>query len=383
MKYFIIAGEASGDLHGAALMKSLKSLDQEAEFMFFGGDLMVAQGGQLLKHYRNMAFMGGIEVLMNLNKINENFKLCRTRLLEFRPDALILIDYPGFNLKMAKFAHQNGIRVFYFILPKVWAWKEWRVKALKKYVNEFFSIFPFEPDFFRKYDVNVHYVGNPLMDTVDQFLESAATKSRLEFLRENNLTDRPLVALLPGSRTQEIRNMLPVMTRLADDFPDYQFVISGATALTRELYSECSLNPAIPVLFGKTYEMLFFAHAAVVTSGTATLETALLKVPQVVLYKMAGGKIGYRIFRFIFLKVKFVSLPNLILDRDFLKEFVMDTMNYRFVKPEVGKLLSDDHYRLSIMHNYQELQLKTGGKGASERAAFQMNQILKSYTQIV
>jgi lipid-A-disaccharide synthase len=379
MKYFIIAGEASGDLHGAGLMKCLKSEDKEAEFLFFGGELMAAQGGILLQHYREMAFMGGIDVLRNAGKIRANFKLCQLQLLENKPDVLILIDYPGFNLKIAEFAHRNGIRVFYYILPKVWAWKEWRVKALKTNVDELFSIFPFETGFFRKHNVNVHYVGNPLLDSVLEFSENPPSRST--FLTENNLNDKPVVALLPGSRVQEIRNMLPVMTRLAQDFPEYQFVISGTPAIDKSLYITYSNDHSIPVLFGKTYEMLFFAYAAVVTSGTATLETALFNIPQVVLYKMAGGKIGYRIFRFIFLKVKYVSLPNLILGCEFLREFVMDKMKYRFVKPEVGKLLNDDNYRNGIMEFYHELRQKMGEKGASDKAAIQMIQILKSDRQ--
>jgi lipid-A-disaccharide synthase len=376
MKYFIIAGEASGDLHGANLMKSLKQQDREAEFLFLGGDLMQEQGGRLLKHYREMAFMGAIDVIKNMGKIKANFTLCQQQLLENRPDVLILIDYPGFNLKMAEFAKINGIPVFYYILPKVWAWKEWRVKSLKSYVTELFSIFPFEVDFFRKHGVEVHYVGNPLLDAVSEIYTSPGTV--ITFRAENNLPDKPVIALLPGSRAQEIRMMLPVMTRLAKDFPEYQFIISGTGAIEPSLYVTYSNDPTIPVIFGKTYELLRVAHAAIVTSGTATLETALLHVPQVVLYKMAGGKLGYRIFRFLFLKVRYVSLPNIILNKGFLKEFVMDEMKYSLIRPEAEKLIRNEEYREAIFKSYQQLSLVMGEKGASVRAASKMIEIFKS-----
>jgi lipid-A-disaccharide synthase len=376
MKYFIIAGEASGDLHGANLMKSLKQQDREAEFLFLGGDLMQEQGGRLLKHYREMAFMGAIDVIKNMGKIKANFTLCQQQLLENRPDVLILIDYPGFNLKMAEFAKINGIPVFYYILPKVWAWKEWRVKSLKSYVTELFSIFPFEVDFFRKHGVEVHYVGNPLLDAVSEIYTSPGTV--ITFRAENNLPDKPVIALLPGSRAQEIRLMLPVMTRLAKDFPEYQFIISGTGAIEPSLYVTYSNDPTIPVIFGKTYELLRVAHAAIVTSGTATLETALLHVPQVVLYKMAGGKLGYRIFRFLFLKVRYVSLPNIILNKGFLKEFVMDEMKYSLIRPEAEKLIRNEEYREAIFKSYQQLSLVMGEKGASNRAASKMIEIFKS-----
>ncbi len=376
MKYFIIAGEASGDLHGANLMKSLKESDPDAGFFFFGGDLMKAQGGILLKHYREMAFMGGIDVLRNLRKIRNNFNLCKKCLLEIKPDVLILIDYPGFNLKMAEFAHKNKITVFYFILPKVWAWKEWRVKALKSFVDELFSIFPFEVDFFRRHDLNVHYVGNPLLDAVSEAKTGFGTKS--EFQKESNLTEKPIIALLPGSRVQEIRLMLPVMTRLANDHPGYQFVIAGASAIDKSLYDRYNCNPLVPLLFGQTYKLLSFAHAALVTSGTATLETALLNVPQLVLYKMAGGKIAYKIFRYLFLMVKFISLPNLILDQQAVREFVMHEMNYGNIKPETDKLLNDNAYRKKIFEMYDQLMIRMGTTGASSRAADQMIRIMRT-----
>ncbi|HNX78321.1 MAG TPA: lipid-A-disaccharide synthase [Prolixibacteraceae bacterium] len=376
MRYFIIAGEASGDLHGSNLMRSLRDHDPVADFLCFGGDLMASQGGRLLKHYRDMAFMGAIDVVMNMGKIRENFRLCRQQLLESKPDVLILIDYPGFNLKMAEFAAQNDIPVFYYILPKVWAWKAWRIKKLKKFVTGMFSIFPFEASFFRKYGAEVKFVGNPLLDAVKEV--ESAPYDILGFREQNNLSGKPVVALLPGSRAQEIRLMLPVMTRLPADFQEFDFVICGTGAVNPELYQKYSSDLSVPVLLDKTYEILKYSHSAIVTSGTATLETALFRVPQIVLYKMAGGKLGYRIFRKLFLKVTLFSLPNLILGKATLKEFIMDQMSYDLVKPEAGKLLMDPEYRKRILDGYARLEGLMGESGASSRAAIEMMGLLKS-----
>ena len=376
MRYFIIAGEASGDLHGSKLMRSLRDHDPLADFLCFGGDLMASQGGRLLKHYRDMAFMGAIDVVMNMGKIRENFRLCRQQLLESKPDVLILIDYPGFNLKMAEFAAQNDIPVFYYILPKVWAWKAWRIKKLKKFVTGMFSIFPFEASFFRKYGAEVKFVGNPLLDAVKEV--ESAPYDILGFREQNNLSGKPVVALLPGSRAQEIRLMLPVMTRLPADFQEFDFVICGTGAVNPELYQKYSSDLSVPVLLDKTYEILKYSHSAIVTSGTATLETALFRVPQIVLYKMAGGKLGYRIFRKLFLKVTLFSLPNLILGKATLKEFIMDQMSYDLVKPEAGKLLMDPEYRKRILDGYARLEGLMGESGASSRAAIEMMGLLKS-----
>lgn len=376
MRYFIIAGEASGDLHGSKLMRSLRDHDPVADFLCFGGDLMASQGGRLLKHYRDMAFMGAIDVVMNMGKIRENFRLCRQQLLESKPDVLILIDYPGFNLKMAEFAAQNDIPVFYYILPKVWAWKAWRIKKLKKFVTGMFSIFPFEASFFRKYGAEVKFVGNPLLDAVKEV--ESAPYDILGFREQNNLSGKPVVALLPGSRAQEIRLMLPVMTRLPADFQEFDFVICGTGAVNPELYQKYSSDLSVPVLLDKTYEILKYSHSAIVTSGTATLETALFRVPQIVLYKMAGGKLGYRIFRKLFLKVTLFSLPNLILGKATLKEFIMDQMSYDLVKPEAGKLLMDPEYRKGILDGYARLEGLMGESGASSRAAIEMMGLLKS-----
>ena len=376
MKYFLIAGEASGDLHGAALMSALKELDASAEFRFFGGDLMQQQGGTLLKHYREMAFMGGIEVLMNLKTIKRNFSVCKSEIIRFAPDVLILIDYPGFNIKIAEFAHKNNIKVFWFIAPKVWAWKEWRVKKLKSYVDEMFTILPFETEFFARHQMNVHYMGNPLLDAITK--SEIAFRDRDKFIGDNNLDGRPVVALLPGSRVQEVKYMLPVMTRIAGDFPAYQFVISGATWLNPELYKKYSALKTIPVIYGQTYEILHHAYAALVASGTATLETALMNVPQAVLYKMIGGKFFYKLFRLIFLKVPYVSLPNLILDKEAIREFVMHEMKYECVKPELDKLLNDRKYRDEMLESYKELHRLVGEPGAARRAAVKMFELLSN-----
>jgi len=268
---------------------------------------------------------------------------------------------------MAEFARKEGIRVFYYILPKVWAWKEWRVKKLKRYVDELFSILPFEEEFFSRHGLNVRYVGNPLPDAIDP--SGAETVSRAEFLRSNGLPDKPLVALLPGSRAQEIRAMLPVMSRMASEFPEFAFLISGTRASDSDLYRKYSADNSLPVLFDQTYEMLRHAHAALVTSGTATLETALIGTPQIVLYKMAGGRIGYAIFKRLFLRVKYVSLPNLILDREAVREFVMHEMTEEKVRPETELLLKDQAYRNKILESYARLRDRMGEKGVSERTA--------------
>lgn len=376
MKYYLIAGEASGDLHGSALMKSLKNNDTEAGFRFFGGDRMKQQGGVLVRHYRDMAYMGAVEVLLNLNKIRQNMELARKDILEYAPDVLILIDYPGFNFKMAEFARRHHIRVFWFIAPKVWAWKEWRVKKLKAFVDHLFTILPFETEFFRKHGMEVHYVGNPLVDAIENAKRDF--RSREVFLKDNQLPDKPLVALLPGSRVQEIRNMLPVMTRVAADFPGCQFVVSGADAIDDQLYSRYLAGYSIPVLYGLTYELLHHSTAALVASGTATLETALLRIPQAVLYKMIGGKIFYRLFRWFFLKVPYVSLPNLVLDRYAVREFIMDEMRYENVKPELQKLLNDPAYAEQITGDYDSIRGKMGNPGAADRAGEIMVRLLKS-----
>jgi lipid-A-disaccharide synthase len=376
LKYFLIAGEASGDLHGAALMNALKKEDSNAQFHFFGGDRMASEGGVLLKHYREMAFMGAIEVLMNLRVIRRNMELCKQEIRKVKPDVVILIDYPGFNMKIAEFAHQHKFKVYWYIAPKVWAWKEWRIASLKSYVDELFTILPFETSYFHKHNLEVHYVGNPLLDTI---LESKGKfRPSAQFQVDNHLDDRPIVALLPGSRAQEIRYMLPVMSKLASLYPGYQFVVSKADALDEEIYRKYSDHKTLKLLSGQTYELVYHSRAALVASGTATLETALLDTPQAVLYKMAGGGLSYRIFQWLFLKVRYISLPNLILGKEAVKEFVMDQMNLEAVRPELERLLNDESYRREILAEYERLHTLMGEPGAAGRAAREMFRLLRS-----
>ncbi len=374
MKYFLIAGEASGDLHGAALMNALKNEDSRAQFHYFGGDKMASEGGVLLKHYREMAFMGAIEVLMNLRTIKKNMELCKREILSFKPDVVILIDYPGFNIKIAEFAHQHHIKVFWYIAPKVWAWKEWRIAKLKAFVDEIFTILPFETSYFLNHQVKVHYVGNPLLDSISE--SKKHFRNLGQFLKDNELENKPVVALLPGSRVQEIRHMLPVMSKLSLDFPEYQFVVSRADALDDEIYLKYGVNQSLRLLSGQTYELLHHSEAALVTSGTATLETALINTPQAVLYKMAGGGLSYRIFRWLFLKVRYVSLPNLILGKIAVKEFIMNEMTSDNVKPELERLLKDPKYRNEMFADYTRLNTLMGEPGAASRAAHEMSRLL-------
>ncbi len=376
MKYYIIAGEASGDLHGSNLMRALKQHDPKAEFQYFGGDLMQAVGGKLVKHYREMAFMGIINVLLNLRTIGRNMKFCRRDIREFKPDVLILIDYPGFNLRMAKFAKQIGIPVYYYISPKVWAWKEHRVKKIKTSVDEMFTILPFETAFYEKHHFPVNYVGNPLMDSVASFRKNALSKE--EFLKKNDLNEKPIVALLSGSRKHEIKQTLPVMKKAAADFPGFQFVVAGVASVDAEVYEKILSDFPAPVLYNQTYELLDNAHTALVASGTATLEAALLGVPQAVLYRFAGGWIFQFIMKTFFLKVKWASLPNLILNKEAIKEYIQVNMTLNNVRSELERLLFEQEYRNKIMSDYSRLREMIGKPGSSERAAKQMIERLKS-----
>ncbi len=376
MKYYLIAGEASGDLHGSNLMRALTDFDANAQFRFFGGDLMQAAGGTLVKHYREMAFMGFLNVILNLRTISRNMKICQQDILEYKPDVLILIDYPGFNLRMAKFAKKLGIPVFYYISPKIWAWKEYRVKAIKAYVDEMFTILPFETAFYKKHDFKVNYVGNPLLDSVASFQKKVLTKQ--EFLAKNNLDDSPVVALLAGSRTQEIKKMLPVMVQAAKDFPDFRFVVAGVTTIDAKVYQSIIEKHPIPVIYNQTYDLLNHAHAALVTSGTAALETALFDVPQTVLYRVAGGRFFQFFMKTFFLKVQWASLPNLILNKEALREYIQVNMTLENVKNELRRLLAEQEYRDKIMGDYQRLKEIMGEPGCSQRTAKKMVEILES-----
>ena len=374
MRYYLIAGEASGDLHGSNLMKELKAGDSKADFRFFGGDLMYNVGGRLVKHYREMAFMGFLNVIMNIRTIKRNLELCQKDILEYQPDVIILIDYPGFNLRIAEFAKQHNIKVFYYISPKLWAWKEYRVKKVRQFVDEMFTIFPFEAEFYKKHGIDVHYVGNPLMDSLAEFHQKK--QSEIEFRRNNRLGDKKLVALLAGSRVQEIKRTLPVMVKIAELYPDFQFVVAGVKSIDSALYQKYIQNKNIRVIYDQTYDLLNNAHTALVASGTAALETALLRIPQTVIYKVEGGWLTDFIFRHFIFKMVGVSLPNIIMDRMIVPEYIQARMTLPNVKNEMQKLLFDENYREKIQVDYQLLADKMGEPGCSKRAAEQMIEIL-------
>ncbi len=375
MRYFIIAGEASGDLHASHLMAGIKKKDPEAVFCFFGGDLMAKQGGKLLKHYREMAFMGFFTVLINLKQIRKNFKMAEKELLNFQPDVLILVDYPGFNLRMARFAKSNSIKTFYYISPKIWAWRSDRVKWVKNYVDELFAIFPFEKEFYDLHNYKIRYVGNPTVDELA--VRPNMDQSFHHFIEQNNLADKPIVALLAGSRKQEIQLILPVLTKVAAFFPDFQFVIAGAPSLPHSLYIENMPDKKFPVIFGQTYELLQQSKAAVVASGTATLETAVINVPQVVCYIMELGRFT-SLLKQIFFKVRWFSLVNLIMNGEIVKEFFQEKCKPAPVAEELRKILEDPAYRAGMLQNYKLMLAKLGPPGCADRAADEMVALLKT-----
>lgn len=381
MKYFIIAGEASGDLHGSNLMAALKLEDKDADFSFFGGDLMQGQGGTLIKHYRELAFMGFIPVLLNLRTILRNMKMCEQEIIKYQPDVVILIDYPGFNLKIAKYVSKHTkIPVYYYISPKVWAWKEYRVKSFKKYVDEMFCILPFEVDFFKKHNYQVEYVGNPTVDAVAAFYSENKDDTLNNFLAENKLNNKPIIALLAGSRKQEIKNNLPAMLEAIKEFNDYQFVIAGAPGIDHDFYKEYIGEHNCHIVFGQTYRLLKYAECALVTSGTATLETALLCVPQVVCYKTAIPHIIYWLFKNV-LHTKYISLVNLIADKTVVQELFAKFFSEDAIRQETHKLLADSHYRNQMLSGYQDIVKILGQPGASQRAAHLMIQKLCNKNQ--
>ena len=378
MKYYLIVGEASGDLHASNLMKSIKFIDADAEFRFFGGDLMSAVGGTRVKHYRELAYMGFIPVLMHLRTIFANMRLCKKDVEEWAPDALILVDYPGFNLSVAEYIHSHtNIPVYYYISPKIWAWKERRIKNIKRDVDELFSILPFEIDFFeKKHDYRINYVGNPCVDAVDDFKRNRAL-SRAAFLEKNGLVDKPIIALLAGSRKQEIKANLPMMLQAVKHYPGYQPVLAGAPGIDKEFY-ELYLDAGVNVVYGQTYDLLNNSHAALVTSGTATLEAALFNVPQVVCYAMPMGRL-YSWLKKHFLKVKYVSLVNLVADREVVRELVAADMTLQNVVAELGELLSaDSKKRTAMLGEYSRMMDILGKPGASQRAAEKIVSLLKS-----
>ena len=363
MKYYIIAGEASGDLHASNLMKALMLEDAHSDFRFWGGDLMLAMGGTLVKHYRELAFMGFVEVIKNLRTILNNIKFCKQDILNYQPDVLILVDYPGFNMRIAEFAKKKGLSVHYYISPQIWAWKENRIKKIKRDVDQMYVILPFEKEFYEnKHEFPVHFVGHPLLDAV-----ANRTQVDIETFKEQyGLNDKPIIALLPGSRKQEITKMLSVMLKMVDKFDDYQFVIGGAPGQRISFYNQFIINNNVVIVENRTYDLLSLSHAAMVTSGTATLETAIFKVPEVVCYK--GGTISYQIGKRLVKNIKYISLVNLILDREAVTELIQDEFNEKRLEEELCKIL-DYKIREKIFDDYYELEQKLGGKGASVATA--------------
>jgi lipid-A-disaccharide synthase len=377
MKYYLIVGEASGDLHASNLMRALKELDTEASFRFFGGDLMSEVGGTRVKHYKELAYMGFIPVLLHLRTIFKNMDLCKKDIVDWNPDVVILVDYPGFNLKIAEYIKKHtDIPIYYYISPKIWAWKEYRIKNIKRDVDELFSILPFEVDFFKGHQYPIHYVGNPCVDAVDAYRKNHA-ESFGEFVASNSLSDKPIIALLAGSRKQEIKDNLPMMLEAAKPFVDkYQLVLAGAPGIDPAYYQQY-IGSAVPIkiIFGQTYRLLQQAKAALVTSGTATLETALFRVPQTVCYYTPVGKLISFLRRHI-LKVKYISLVNLVANKEVVRELVADTMTVANVRSELNALLNDETYRGQMLKEYDRMIKILGPAGASHQAASKMIELL-------
>ncbi len=378
MKYYLIVGEASGDLHASRLMKELKKKDRAAEFRFFGGDLMKEQGGELVKHYKELAYMGFVPVLLHLRTILRNMNFCKRDVLEWNPDVLILVDYPGFNLSIAKYVHMySKIPVYYYISPKIWAWKEYRIKNIRRDVNELFSILPFEVDFFEgKHHYPIHYVGNPTLDEVEDYRQN----NKVDFARfvsDNGLSGKPVLALLAGSRKQEIKDNLALMVEAVSVFEsEYEPVLAAAPNIEPEFYASVLEGRGIKVLYGQTYRMLNHACVALVTSGTATLETAIFRVPQVVCYYTACGRVVSFLRRHL-LKVKFVSLVNLIAGREVVRELVADGMTVRNIRRELIRILPGGEGRDMMLRGYEDMVVRLGDTGAPVKAAEMMVRLLQ------
>jgi len=360
LKYYIIAGEASGDLHASNLIKEIKKKDDQAKIRAWGGDLMEAQGAEIVKHYRDLAFMGFAEVLMNLSTILTNIKSCKTDIQQYQTDILILVDYPGFNLRIAEWAHKQGLKVIYYISPQIWAWKKNRVFKIKKYVDEMIVILPFEKEFYAKYDYPVSYVGHPLLDALP-----TTNPNKQDFINEHHLNQSPIIALLPGSRQQEIKKMLNIMLSQIESFPDHQFVVAAAPSIDDSFYQEIIGTKKVSIIKDKTHRLLQNSYAALVTSGTATLETALIGIPEVVCYK--GNRLSYEIAKRI-VDIKYISLVNLIMDQEVVTELIQDQLNEENLNTELNKILSGAP-RKKILGKFAELKEKLGSGGASKKAA--------------
>jgi len=362
MKYYLIAGEASGDLHGANLMKALKIQDSDAAFRFWGGDLMNSVSDDLVKHYRQLAFMGFAEVLFNLKTIFKNIAFCKKDIEAYQPDVIIFIDYPGFNFRIAKWAKLKGFKTHYYVSPQIWAWKEGRIKDIKRDIDAMYVILPFEKEYYEnKHNFPVHFVGHPLIDAII----NRPLISPENFKKENGFDERPIIALLPGSRKQEISKMLEIMLSVVENFKEFQFIIAGAPSQSAEFYAPFIQKQNVHLLLNKTYDLLSVANAALVTSGTATLETALFKVPQVVCYK--GSRISYEIAKRV-IKLKYISLVNLILDKEVITELIQTELNTKNLEHEL-KIILDPYNRAKLFLEYYDLENMLGGKGASEKTA--------------
>lgn len=368
MKYYLIAGEASGDLHASNLMRELKKLDAGADFRFLGGDLMQSAGGTLVKHYREMAFMGFIPVLLNLRTILRNMQACREDICRYQPDVVILVDYPGFNLKIARYVKTVlKLPVYYYISPKIWAWKQYRIKDFRRYVDRMFCILPFEKDFFRRLNYPVDYVGNPSVDSVARFREQAGGEP-VSFVEEVGLSPQPIVALLAGSRRHEIKENLPTMLRVASGLSGYQMVIAGAPGIDPAYYRAYTKGYPVRVVFGQTYPLLSQSRVALVTSGTATLETALFRVPQVVCYYVKAGRLASFIFRHFF-HTDYISLVNLIAGREVVQELFGARFSEQTIRAEIKRITEDASYRQRMLEGYDEVIRLLGQPGASRRTA--------------
>ena len=366
MRYYVIAGEASGDLHASNLIRGLKKQDPEAEIRGWGGDLMQEAGCEIVRHYKDTAIMGFVAVIRNLRKLKANIRACCEDIQAWQPDVVILVDYAGFNLRIARFAKRIGIRVFYYISPKLWAWNTGRVKQIRENVDRMYVIFPFETDFYKKYDYQVQYAGNPLVDAIHDRPFQEETFS--EFIEANGLSGRPVIALLAGSRMQELKYVLPQMLKMVRHFPDFEFVIAGAPSMKAADYAKYIGDSGVKIVYGQTYRLVKQAVAALVTSGTATLETALLKTPQVVCYRGEGGAFSYGLFK-TFVKVKYISLVNLMLDREVVKELLMQQLNEKNLLSELSRILYDEDVRQKMIADYEEIIKRLGKPGASDRFA--------------
>lgn len=375
MKYYLIAGEASGDMHAANLMKEIAKEDKHAVFRCHGGDLMQDAGGEIVRHYKHTAVMGFINVIKNLGKIKANLDFIKSDIKNWQPDVIIFIDFPGFNLKIAKYTKSIGIKNYYYISPKIWAWKKWRIKSIKKYIDKMLCIFPFEVDFYKKYDYPVFYGGNPLIDAIEDNLDRDQTRE--SFLKENKLDDRPIIAILAGSRKQELEKILPEMLNIINDYTSYQFVIAGAPSMSEEDYENYIKDFNVGVLYNQTYQLVYHAEAALVTSGTATLETAIINTPELVCYRAGGGKFGFKLF-WPLLNIRFISLVNIIMDREIVKELIQHNLNKENIEKELNSILYDKAYRNNMLTNFNSLRDKLGKRGASKCFAKEIVSSLKN-----